>query len=375
MPWAGAGGASGAMAVYGSVSGCSAGIATSGVGLPSGQRMSFLVLGYLVPLLSACCDLHLHLLPWAGTTRARPWLPLSHIHASCAPTRASRTLTQPAVEGCGEPPLFFGLSRVQTWGAYADRESLHAIVEMWKWQQLMTGTFGGGATSSFQMLGSGSTINMLGSSGGCQSLPLVQPGLHQDLAVQPGAMMAMHPMTALMAMQICILSWWSWNRWWSCSWCWWGRWRCWCSRTDVDSSTLHVLCLQHLRAAALDVATLADFSQGHNRDLSVEVEAFPFQLALEPRNAKSLTLDPGNSPAIVPTGCVTRGTHKELTVISVRLPDILRSLQSSIAWKAAKWSCGRANMSQDFQGSFYHPFIILLSSNAGSESWQPTLST
>lgn len=37
--------------------------ATSGVGLPSGQRMSFLVLGYLVPLLSACCDLHLPLLP------------------------------------------------------------------------------------------------------------------------------------------------------------------------------------------------------------------------------------------------------------------------------------------------------------------------
>ncbi|CAL1167892.1 unnamed protein product [Cladocopium goreaui] len=202
---------------------------------------------------------------------------------------------------------------------------------------------------------------MLGSSGGCQSLPLVQPGLHQDLAVQPGAMMAMHPMTALMAMQICILSWWSWNRWWSCSWCWWGRWRCWCSRTDVDSSTLHVFCLQHLRAVALDVATLADFSQSHNRDLSVEVEAFPFQLALEPRNAKSLTLDPGNSPAIVPTGCVTRGTHKELTVISVRLPDILRSLQSSIAWKAAKWSRGRANVSQDFQevvrtyeGQLYH---------------------
>lgn len=44
---------------------------------------------------------------------------------------------------------------------------------------------------------------VLGSSGGCQSLALVQPGLRQDLAVQPGAMMAMRPMTALMAMQIC----------------------------------------------------------------------------------------------------------------------------------------------------------------------------
>jgi hypothetical protein len=35
---------------------------------------------------------------------------------------------------------------------------------------------------------------------------------------------------------------------------WWGRWRYSSSRT-VDSSTLHVLRLQHLRAVALDVAT------------------------------------------------------------------------------------------------------------------------
>ena len=97
-----------------------------------------------------------------------------------------------------------------------------------------------------------------------------------------------------------------------------------------------------------------------------------FQTALEPRNAKSLTPDPGNSPHS-PLGDLAACD----CLASRATPDILRSVrQSSIAWKAhAAMSHGRFNVPQELQCPFYPPFIMFLSSSARSKSWQPTSST